>query len=123
MCQCPNVLYGQVRKAWYLKVKEKLRGISMKLWEVFTDTVVLKNGMLADGEGQGADGLLTAWDATSGRIPILWTKTAAEEGIDDEEYTKFLRWYGERIRNDLWRPMWVERSREMASMEENDDAS
>ena len=62
-------------------------------------------------------------DATSGRIPILWTKTAAEEGIDDEEYNKFLRWYGERLRNDLWRPMWVVRSREMASMEENDDAS
>ena len=71
MWQCPNALYGQVRKAWYLKVKEKLRGISMQLWEIFTDTVVLKNGMLADGEGQGVDGLLTAWDATSGRIPIL----------------------------------------------------
>ena len=53
-------------KAWYLKVKEKLRGISMKLWEVFTDTVVLKNGMLADGEGQGADGLLTAWSSLQG---------------------------------------------------------
>ena len=58
----------------------------MKLRDVFVGTVVLKNGMLANGEGQGADGLLTAWDATSGRIPILWTKTAAEEGIDDEEY-------------------------------------
>uniref|UniRef100_A0A7S2CBW6 Uncharacterized protein n=1 Tax=Octactis speculum TaxID=3111310 RepID=A0A7S2CBW6_9STRA len=59
---------------------------------------------------------------TSGRIPILWTKTAAEEGIDDEEYKKFLRWYGERLRKDLWRPMWVERSREMASMK-NDEIS
>ena len=122
MCQCPNALYGQVRKAWYLKVKEKLRGISMKLWEVFTDTVVLKNGMLADGAGQGADELMAAWDATSGRIPILWTKTAAEEGIDDEAYKRLLRWYGERLRKDLWRPMWVERSREMASMK-NDEIS
>ena len=60
----------------------------MVLWEVFVGTVVLKNRILANGEGQGADGLLTAWDATSGRIPILWTKTAAEEGIDDEEYKK-----------------------------------
>ena len=85
MCQCPNALYGQLRKAWYLKVKEKLRGISMKLWEVFTDALVLKNGMLADGEGQGVDGFLTAWDATSGRIHVFWTKTVAEEGIDDEE--------------------------------------
>ena len=62
------------------------------------------------------------WDATSGRIPILWTKTAAEEGIDDEAYKRFLRWYGERLRKDLWRPMWVERSREMASMK-NDEIS
>lgn len=51
--------------------KEKVRGMSMKLWEVFVDTVVLKNGMSADGEGQGADGLLTALGTTSGRIPIL----------------------------------------------------
>ena len=90
--------------------------MSIKLWDVFVGTVVLKNGMLANGEGQGADGLLAAWDATSGRIPILWTKTAAEEGIDDEEYKNFLGWYGERLRKALWRPMWVERSREMASM-------
>ena len=88
----------------------------MKLWDEFVGTVVLKNGMLANGEGQGADGLLTARDATSGIIPILWNKTAAEEGIDDEEYRKFLRLHGERLRKDLWRPMWVERSREMASM-------
>ena len=74
-----------VGKSPWLKKK-----MSMKLWEVFVDTVVLKNGMLANGEGQGADGFLEAWDATSGRIPILWTKTAAEEGIDDEEYKKFL---------------------------------
>ena len=64
--------------------------------------MVLKNGMLANGEGQGADGLLKALDATSGRIPISWTKTAAEEGIDDEEYKKFMSWYGERWRKDLW---------------------
>ena len=51
-------------------VKEKLRGMSMKLRDVFVGTVVLKNGMLANGEGQGADGLLTARDATSGSIPI-----------------------------------------------------
>ena len=122
MCRCPNDLYGKIRTAWYLKVKEKLRSMSIKLWDVFVGTVVLKNGMLANGEGQGADGLLTAWDATSGRIPILWTKTAAEEGIDDEAYKRFLRWYGMRLRKDLWRPMWVERSREIASMK-NDEIS
>ena len=58
-----------------------MRVVSMKLWEVFVDTVVLKNGMSAAGEGQGADGLLVALGTTSGRIPILWMKTAAEEGV------------------------------------------
>ena len=58
MCRCPNDLYGKIRTAWYLKVKEKLRGMSIKLWDVFVGTVVLKNGMLANGEGQGADGML-----------------------------------------------------------------
>lgn len=53
----------------------------MKLWEVFVDTVVLKNGMSAAGEGQDADGLLVALGTTSGRIPILWMKTAVEEGV------------------------------------------
>jgi len=38
--------------------KEKVRAMSMNLWEVFVDTMVLKNGMSADGEGQSADGLL-----------------------------------------------------------------
>ena len=71
MCRCPNDLYGQVKTAWYLKVKEKIRGMSMKLREVFVDTVVLKNGMFANGEGRGADELLRVRDATSGRIPIL----------------------------------------------------
>ena len=61
--------------------KEKVRGMSMNLWEVFVDTVVLKNGMSAAGEGQDADGLLVALGTTSGRIPILWMKTAAEEGV------------------------------------------
>ena len=27
MCRCPNDLYGKVRTAWYLKVKEKLKGM------------------------------------------------------------------------------------------------
>ena len=81
VCRCPNALYGQVRKAWYLKVKEKLRGISMELWEVFVDTVVLKNGMLANGEGKGANGLLKAWDAISGRIHIYGQKRRQEKGL------------------------------------------
>ena len=38
---------------------------------MFVDTVVLKNGTLANEERQGADELLTAWDATSGKLLIL----------------------------------------------------
>eukprot|EP00617_Octactis_speculum_P019666 CAMPEP_0185754524 /NCGR_PEP_ID=MMETSP1174-20130828/13174_1 /TAXON_ID=35687 /ORGANISM="Dictyocha speculum, Strain CCMP1381" /LENGTH=88 /DNA_ID=CAMNT_0028432783 /DNA_START=115 /DNA_END=381 /DNA_ORIENTATION=- len=61
MCRCPNDLYGQIRIAWYLKAKKKPTGMSIQLWDVFVITVVLKNGILAYGEGQGADGLLAAW--------------------------------------------------------------
>ena len=35
MCQCPNDLYAQVRKAWYKKVIKRVKEMSMKLWEVF----------------------------------------------------------------------------------------
>ena len=45
--QCSNALYGRVQKAWYLKVEEKVRGILMKLWEIFEDTVVLNNRILS----------------------------------------------------------------------------
>mmetsp|Transcript_33032 Transcript_33032/g.44739 ORF Transcript_33032/g.44739 Transcript_33032/m.44739 type:complete len:98 (+) Transcript_33032:636-929(+) len=79
-------------------------------------TVMLEGDVLVDGEGQGTDELLTAWDAKSGRI--LWTNTAAEKGTKIEiwKIVKKMRWYRERFRNDLWRLMWVERSREMAGM-------
>ena len=88
----------------------------MELWEAFIGTVELKHGILADGDGQGVDGLLTAWDATSGRIPILWSKAVAEDGTDDDDYNTFLRSYGERLHKELWQPMWVVKSREMAML-------
>eukprot|EP00617_Octactis_speculum_P010776 CAMPEP_0185780926 /NCGR_PEP_ID=MMETSP1174-20130828/100656_1 /TAXON_ID=35687 /ORGANISM="Dictyocha speculum, Strain CCMP1381" /LENGTH=45 /DNA_ID= /DNA_START= /DNA_END= /DNA_ORIENTATION= len=34
----------------------------------------------------GSNTAMTAWDATSSRIPVLWTDAAAAAGIDDEEY-------------------------------------
>lgn len=43
MCQYSNDLYGQVRRAWYTKVKERVKGMSMKLWEVFVDTAYERN--------------------------------------------------------------------------------
>ena len=76
----------------------------------------LKHGTLVDGDGEGVDRLLTELDATSGRLFILWSKAVVEDGIDDDDYKTFLRWYGERLHKELWKPMWVERSREMAKM-------
>ena len=93
-----------------------MKNISMKLWDTFIGTVELKHGILADGDAQSVDGLLTAWDATLGRIPILWSKAVAEDGIDDYDYKTFLRWYREWLHKELWQPMWVERSKEMAKM-------
>jgi len=45
MCQRRNDLYAQVRKAWYKKVIERVKGMSMKLWEVFVSTVGLEHGI------------------------------------------------------------------------------
>ena len=46
----------------------------------------------------------------------MWSKAVAEDGIYDDDYKTFLRWYGERLHKELWQPMWVERSKEMAKM-------
>ena len=58
------------KKGICLKVKEKLRGMLMALWNICADTVVLKNGMIADEAGQSVDRLQMALDATSGRFHI-----------------------------------------------------
>mmetsp|Transcript_39680 Transcript_39680/g.53975 ORF Transcript_39680/g.53975 Transcript_39680/m.53975 type:complete len:88 (+) Transcript_39680:307-570(+) len=70
--KCLKEFYLQVRKVWYAKVKERVRVVSLALWEVYMGTIlVLKDGMQMDGGGQGADRLPTVWEATSGRIPIF----------------------------------------------------
>ena len=43
-------------------------------------------------------------------------KAVAGEGVDDDDYKTFLKRYVERLHKELWQPMWVERSREMANM-------
>lgn len=60
MCMCPKEYYGEVRSAGYRKVKERMEGLSLM-------AKVLKDGLLLDGEVGGADGVMTALDATSGR--------------------------------------------------------
>ena len=42
----------------------------------------------------GLVGVLSAWDAVTARIPVLWTKMATECGVTEDEYHSFLRWYG-----------------------------
>lgn len=74
----------------YKKVIGRVKGMSMVLWEMFIYTVGLKQGRLVDGDGQGIDGLLNAWDATSGRTSISWSKAVAEEGTDDEGHAGVL---------------------------------
>lgn len=39
--------------------------------------------------------IVAAWDyVMAGRIPILWTQSAAEVGVKKDGYDSFLRWYG-----------------------------
>ena len=47
---------------------------------------------------------------------ITQAKENVKDGIDDDDYETFLRWYGEWLHKELWQLMWVERSREMAKM-------
>ena len=97
--------------------------MSMELWEAFIDTMELKHGMLADGDGKTVDALLREWDATSVKTFVLWSKAAAEDGIDDDDSKMLLRWYGERLHKELGQVMWVERPSEMAKMLKGDGNS
>eukprot|EP00617_Octactis_speculum_P017377 CAMPEP_0185771768 /NCGR_PEP_ID=MMETSP1174-20130828/65035_1 /TAXON_ID=35687 /ORGANISM="Dictyocha speculum, Strain CCMP1381" /LENGTH=87 /DNA_ID=CAMNT_0028457727 /DNA_START=492 /DNA_END=755 /DNA_ORIENTATION=+ len=39
--------------------------------------------------------IVAAWEyVMAGRIPILWTQSAAEVGVKKDGYDLFLRWYG-----------------------------
>ena len=59
----------------------------------------------------------------SGRIPILWTEAAMTDESDRDSYDAILRWYGEQIHENLRSKLWMIRTREMAKIEMNDDAS
>jgi len=45
------------------------------------------------------------------------------EGIEEEDYGIFLRWYGDRVHKELWSKMWMVGTREMAKMDEHSDGS
>ena len=92
-----------------------------RMQEAFMNTLVMVDGCLLTGVGEGVDGQLTAWDAVSGRIPILWTEAAMTDESDRDSYDAFLRWYGEQIHDNLWSKLWMIRTREMAMIEMNDE--
>jgi len=121
MCACANVHYKEVRKTWYAKVKAKVTDMSLRMQEAFMNTLVMVDGCLLTGVGEGVDGQLTAWDAVSGRIPILWTEAAMTDESDRDSYDAFLRWYGEQIHDNLWSKLWMIRTREMAMIEMKDE--
>ena len=87
------------------------------------NTLVMVNGCLVTGVGEGVDGQLTALDAVSGRISVLWTEVVMTDQSDRDSYDTFLRWYGEQIHDDLWSKLWMIRTREMAKIEMNNDES
>mmetsp|Transcript_35730 Transcript_35730/g.48271 ORF Transcript_35730/g.48271 Transcript_35730/m.48271 type:complete len:82 (-) Transcript_35730:378-623(-) len=61
-------------------------------------------GHVVDGCADGRDVMMMAWDMASGRKPTLWTETAVAEGIVEDGYETFLRWYGDRLRR-MWQLM------------------
>ena len=82
-------------KTWHAKIKARVTDMSLRIQEAFMNTLVMVDGCLLTGVGEGVDGQLTAWDAVSGRIPILWTEAAMTDESDRDSYDAFLRWYGE----------------------------
>ena len=121
MCVCTNAHYNEVRNTWNAKIKARVTDMSLRMREVFMNTLVMVNGCLVTGVGEGVDGQLTAWDDVSGRIPILWTEASMTDELDRDSYDSFLRWYGEQIHDNLWSKLWMIRTREMAKIEMNDE--
>ena len=95
----------------------------LRIQEAFMSILVMVNGSLVTGVGEGVDGQLTAWDAVSGRIPILWTEAAMTDESDRDSYDAFLRRYREQIHDNLWSKLWMIRTRKMVKIEMNDDES
>ena len=64
---------------------EKAKELSVALEASFVAVVANSDGALQEGEGSSG---LTAWDAVSGRIPILWTASVEKAGVKREDYEK-----------------------------------
>ena len=81
----------------------KAKGLSVALEASFVAVVANSAGVLQEGEGSSG---LTAWDAVSGRIPILWTASVEKAGVKREDHEKWLRWYGASVKEYMWKPLW-----------------
>ena len=82
-----------------IPMKQRARGIKDPRWISFS-----------------SERVLSAWDAVAGRIPILWTETAAKDGVEEDELVDFWAWYGRWLRKELWGKLWMVRSRELAKL-------
>ena len=103
MTRCGCEAYRTIRRRWYGKVVEKAKELSVALEASFVAVVANSAGVLQEGEGSSG---LTAWDAVSGRIPILWTASVEKAGVKREDYEKWLRWYGASVKEYMWKPLW-----------------
>ena len=116
LCGCRHAAYKSVRKRWYKGVKEKFKTLSPRMVEALQQVVGNSQDTFLDMTG-GLVGVLSAWDAVTARIPILWTKMATECGVQEDEYHSFLRWYGNWTRKELWSKMRMVRTRELAKLQ------
>lgn len=77
MCQCGHEGYQRIRKAWYDKVRVRIGRMSPEILGALQAVMVIRNGMLENGQDVQEFHEMTAWGAMSGRIPDIWTKTLA----------------------------------------------
>ena len=116
LCRCRHAAYKNVRKRWYKGVKDKFKKLSPRMVEPLYHVVGNNEDTFLDMTG-GLVGVLSAWDAVTAKIPILWTKMAKECGVEEDEYHSFLRWYGNWTRKELWSKMRMVRTRELAKLQ------
>ena len=116
LCRCRHAAYKNMRKRWYKGVKDKFKKLSPRMVEALYQVVGNNEDTFLDMAG-GLVGVLSAWDAVTAKIPILWTKMAKECGVEEDEYHSFLRWYGNWTRKELWSKMRMVRTRELAKLQ------
>ena len=94
-----------------------MQGMSEGMKEALDRVLVNADGcILSSLPDPGSERVLSPWDAVAGRIPILWTETAAKDGVKEGELVDLWSWYGRWLRKELWGKLWMVRSRELAKL-------